>query len=76
MDQCGRCRYVINYLEENDIAFTEKNMDDNKANKDEAFKYLNACGFGGGSFMTPLIVNNGKVSYNIQDLKGFLKELK
>ncbi len=76
IDKCGRCSYAVKYLKSNNISFIEKNMDEDKENKDEAFRYLNASGFEGGGFTTPLIVYNGKVSYNIKDLKGFLKELK
>ena len=76
IDRCGRCKYAVDFLKSNNIAFTEKNIDENDENNKEAFKYLNASGFEGGSFTTPLIINNGKVSYNIKDLKGFLKELK
>ncbi len=76
IDKCGRCNYTVNFLESNNIDFVEKNMDQNKEYKSEAFRYMEATGFGGGSFRTPLIVNNGQVSYNIADLKGFLKEVK
>ena len=76
IDRCGRCKYVVDFLKSNNIAFIEKNMDENDENNKEAFKYLNASGFEGGSFTTPLIVNNGKVSYNIKDLKKFLNGLK
>ena len=76
MNQCGRCKFAARFFKENNIAFTEKNMDDQKENFKEAKKYLFDAGFGGGSFMTPVIVYDDKVSYNISDLKGFLNDLK
>lgn len=76
INQCGRCKYAIDFLESNNIPYVEKNMDEDKESKTKAFAYLKACGFDGGAFSTPLIINDGKVSYNIPDLKGFLKELK
>ncbi|MEM9544347.1 MAG: glutaredoxin domain-containing protein [Bacteroidota bacterium] len=76
INKCGRCNYTVEFLESNNIAFVEKNMDQNDEYNAEAFRYLEASGFGGGSFRTPLIVHDGKISYNIKDLKGFLNELK
>ena len=76
INNCGRCNYAVEFLESNNISFVEKNMDKNEEYSKEAFKYLGASGFRGGRFTTPMIIHNGKVSYNISDLKGFLKDLK
>lgn len=76
INKCGRCNYVTKFLKSNNIAFTEKNMDENEDYNKEAFKYLEATGYEGRGFQTPLIIHNGKVSYNIKDLKGFLEGLK
>jgi len=73
---CGRCSYTTKFLKSNNIKFVEKNMDEDKESKNVATGYLYATGFEGGSFQTPVIVHDGKVSYNIKDLKGFLKGLK
>ncbi len=76
MDGCGRCEFVINYLEENKIPYTELNTTMHEPNNELMFEQLQGAGFTGTSIQMPVVVSQGNVSFNIKDLKAFVKGLK
>lgn len=76
MEGCSRCEFVINYLEENKIPYTELNTTMHEPNNELMFEKLQETGFKGTSIQMPVVVSKGTVSYNIKDLKTFVKGLK
>ena len=72
---CGRCEYVTNYLKLNEVPFKDFNITTDEAANDRMSKALFGSGFKGGTFTTPVITVDGKVFYNIKDIKGFVKDL-
>jgi glutaredoxin len=73
---CGRCSFVIKYLEENKIPYVELNTSAHAPNGDLMWAELEKGGFKGGNVTMPVIYNNGKIHYSIADLQKFVAELK
>jgi len=74
-DGCGRCEYVIKYLDDNKIPYVELNTTIHDPNQSLMFEKLNEVGFKGTSVQMPVVVNNGKTEYNIKDLTKWVKGL-
>ncbi|MBK9254132.1 MAG: hypothetical protein IPM42_01450 [Saprospiraceae bacterium] len=75
-DGCGRCEFVINYLETNKIPYTELNTTIHTPNQELMFEQLTNAGFKGSSVKMPVVVYNGKTQYDIKDLNKFVEGLK
>lgn len=75
-DGCGRCEYVIKYLEDMKIPFVELNTTIHDPNQALMFDKLQEAGFKGNSVQMPVVVHNGKTEYNIKDLAAWAKKLK
>ena len=73
---CGRCEYVINYLDKNNIPYVELNTTIHDPNQTLMFEKLQEAGFSGNSVQMPVVISNGKTSYSIKDLKAFVQNLK
>lgn len=75
-DGCGRCEYVIKYLEDMKIPYNELNTSIHDPNQALMFEKLQEAGFKGNSVQMPVIVHNGKTEYNIKDLVAWTKKIK
>jgi len=75
-DGCGRCEFVINYLEKNKIPYVELNTTIHQPNQQLMFEKLEEAGFKGNTVQMPVIVQNAKTTYDIKDLSSFVKNLK
>ncbi len=75
-DGCGRCEFVISYLEKNKIPYVELNTTIHQPNQQLMFEKLEAAGFKGNTVQMPVIVQNNKTTYDIKDLSFFVKNLK
>jgi glutaredoxin len=75
MDGCGRCRWTVNYLKENNIPFTELNTTKDKKNNIEMWDLLAKNGGANGSVTMPVIDNNGVVAYSIPNLEDYVAKL-
>jgi glutaredoxin len=75
-DGCGRCTFVIKYLEDNKIPYVELNTSAHEPNNDLMFDELQKSGFKSGSVSMPVVIYNGKTSYSITNLQEFVKTLK
>ncbi len=76
MDGCGRCAFVVDYLTKNNIPFVELNTTIHAPNNDLMFVKLAEAKHKGTSIQMPVVVYNGKTSFNIKDLKSFVANLK
>ena len=72
---CPRCEFVINYLETNKIPYTELNMTLHQPNNELMFDKLQEAGFKDNTVQLPVIIYKDNISYNIKDLKTFVKTL-
>lgn len=75
-NECSRCEQTILYCVENNIDFKLLNISENEKNEILMWQVLEAVGYKGETVQTPLILVNGEVTYNHEDLDGFLKTLK
>lgn len=75
-DGCGRCAFVVNYLETNKIPYTELNTTIHSPNQDLMFDQLEKAGFKGNSIKMPVVVFKDKTYYDIKDLEKFVEGLK
>jgi glutaredoxin len=75
-DGCARCEFIISHLEKNKIPFLELNTNIHQPNQQLMFEKLEEAGFKGSSVQMPVIVQNGKTTYDIKDLATFVKNLK
>lgn len=76
MNGCARCEYVIKYLEDNKIPFLELNTTLHQPNNDLMFEKVKETGFKGENVQMPVIVNKGKVDFNIKNIQDFVKSMK
>lgn len=75
-DGCGRCEYVIKYLEDMKIPYVELNTSIHAPNQALMFEKLQEAGFKGNSVQMPVVIHNGKTEYNIKELANWTKKLK
>ena len=76
MNGCARCAYLIKYLQDNKIPFLELNTTIHQPNNDLMFEKLKETGFKGKNVQMPVIVNKGKVDFNIKNIQEFVKSMK
>ncbi|MBK9736809.1 MAG: hypothetical protein IPO92_18355 [Saprospiraceae bacterium] len=74
-DGCGRCEFVINYLEKNNIPYVELNTTIHEPNQELMFNKLAETGFKGNTIQMPVVIYKGKTDYDIKDLKKFVSQL-
>ena len=75
-DGCGRCAFLIKYLEDNKIPYTELNTTIHIPNQALMFEQLEKAGFKSNTVKMPVVVYNGKTYYDIKDLQKFAGELR
>jgi glutaredoxin len=75
-DGCGRCAFLIKYLEDHKIPYTELNTSIHIPNQDLMFEQLEKAGFKNNTVTMPVVVHNGKTYYDIKDLQKFAGRLK
>jgi len=75
-DGCGRCEFVIDFLEKNSIPYVELNTSIHQPNQQLMFEKLEEAGFKGNSVQMPVVYHSGKTVYNIKDLSAYVKSLK
>jgi len=75
MAGCGRCAYAISYAKENNLNYKEYSTENKKYNSKMWSLVQNSGKFKGGSITMPVIVNQGSVSFNINDLTGFMSKI-
>lgn len=75
-DGCGRCDYVVKYLQDKKIPFVELNTTTLPSNQGLMFESLQEAGFTGNSVQMPVVINKGKAEYNIKDLPTWVKSIK
>lgn len=73
-DNCPRCHYALNYFLEHHIDFKMLNLK-KPENNQLMWKMLRDSGFQGKGVDTPVILVDGKISYNHKHLKAFVKDL-
>lgn len=73
-DSCPRCHYTLNYLLEHQINFRMLNLK-KPENKQLMWKMLRDSGYSQNGVDTPVILVDGKISYNHKHLKEFVKDL-
>ena len=75
MDGCGRCSYAVKYAKENNLDYKEY-ITENATHNSKMWSLVpNSDKFKGGSITMPVIVSKGEVSFNINDLSGFMAKL-
>ena len=75
-DDCARCAYVIEAFEKNKVVFLELNTTIAPSNNDLMFEKLKEAGYTKNNIQMPVVVHEGKVYYNISDLKSFVEKFK
>ncbi len=76
LPSCTRCIYAKEYLTEQNIEYIEYDVSDS-AYGDQMFELVQKTGaYESGSIQMPVFVNQGKVSFNIDDLTGFMLRFK
>jgi len=74
MQGCGRCEFSIRYAKEHHLNYVEYSTA-KKSNSDKMWKLLQTSpAYVGGSISMPVVVANGKVSFNIDNLEGFMEK--
>jgi len=72
---CGRCEFMISYLKDNNLDYTEYSTSDAGNNK-KMWEVVRASDqFKGGSITMPVVVFNGKTFINIKNLNEFAASL-
>ncbi len=74
-DGCPRCSYAVTYLLENDIDFKMVETTEDEAKKQAMWEIIRAENPDITEITFPVFLVNGKLSYSIEDLKGFTSEL-
>jgi glutaredoxin len=74
-DGCGRCEFVVKYLQDNNIPFLELNTSIHDPNQTKMFEILQEAGFKGNSVQMPVVVQKDKTEYNIKDLASWVKKM-
>ena len=77
-DGCSRCHYTSRYLIDNNIDFKILNVTENKDLNDLMWTLLreNNPLISGKTILMPVIIVDGKISHTMDDLKGFVSNLK
>ncbi len=73
---CGRCTLVKKQLTTKGIEFLEVNTQSDSPEVNNMWTQLRNNGFQGGSVTMPVVRENGRYHYNIQDLQGFVDNIK
>ena len=73
---CGRCTLVKKQMTAQGIEFLEVNTQGDSPEVSNMWTQLRNNGFQGGSVTMPVVRENGRYHYNIQDLQGFVAKLK
>ncbi len=72
---CSKCAYLVNYLKNNKIQFTEITSEDPEHGK-KLWQALQSTGtYKGGTVYGPTVIINGKTYYSIKDLEGFASSI-
>ncbi len=72
---CGRCEFTINYLKSHNITYTEYPIAD-VTNYNRLCEIISKSGKTNNGFIrTPVIIKNGIVNFNIDNLEEFVKNL-
>lgn len=75
-DDCARCAFVIREFEKNKVVFLELNTTLAPSNNELMFEKLKEAGYKEDTIQMPVVVHEGKVYYNIQDLKAFTQKFR
>ncbi len=73
---CSRCTLVKKQLTSKGIEFLEVNTQSDSPEVGNMWTQLRNNGFQGGSVTMPVVRENGRYHYNIQDLQGFVDKIK
>ena len=78
IDGCSRCHYTTRYLIDNNIDFKILNVTENKDLNDLMWTLLREDNplISGKTILMPVIIVDGKISHTMDDLKGFVSNLK
>ena len=76
-DGCTRCHYVTSYLLDNEIDFIFLNTSENRRYNALMWDLVRQKkpGFTANSVTMPVVLIDGEMSYNMTDLKAFVKSL-
>ena len=72
---CGRCDFVTKSLRNKKINYKEYNIEKNETRNKEVWLMLRDAGFDGNQIITPIVLLNGTLYYNIGDLIDFVDKL-
>ncbi len=75
MPGCGRCAYSLAYMTKNNIKFVEYSTSNDSYNSKMWELLQNSGTYDGGSITMPVILNQGNLSYNIDDMEDFMTKL-
>ena len=75
-ETCGRCQYLTKSLRNKQIQYKEWDIEKDVETSQEMWHLLKESGFEGESITTPVIILNGQLYYNIDDLVDFTEKLK
>lgn len=73
---CSRCAFAKKQLDAKGIAYLEVDTQSDSPEVANMWTQLRSNGFKGGSVTMPVIRENGRYHYDIQDLQGFISKLK
>ena len=74
-NECSRCERTIAYCIENNLDFKLLNISGSEDNAILMWQLLEQMGYEEETVQTPVIIVNGKVTYNHEDLDLFLEAL-
>lgn len=75
-DDCARCAFVISEFEKNKVVFLELNTTLAPSNNELMFENLREAGYKENTIQMPVVIHDGKVYYNIKDLKAFTEKFR
>ncbi|MDQ3015834.1 MAG: glutaredoxin [Bacteroidota bacterium] len=73
---CSRCSFIKKQLTSKGIEFLEVDTQSDNPEVGNMWTQLRNNGFNGGSVTMPVVRENGRYHYNIQDLQAFVDKLK
>lgn len=75
-DGCTRCDRTLDFLKRKKIPHYVLNISEDKENSELMFGYVNDVGLVMGSITTPMVIIEEKAHFNIQNLDGFIQNLR